>query len=129
MVVSASVEAKYMDCMIYLLFCYPFIAFIVFYVFSRVSYDVDDNFIKIHRRVLKYFSAGSILIELGSIEDIRIYRARDDFLSPWLIWGNVFIRKGVMIILKRRRFIYKKIFITPSDPDDFISQVKHRLNR
>ncbi len=41
------------------------------------------------------------------------------------VWGNLFIKEGVIIVLKKG-FI-RNVYITPDEPYVFIEQLEHRL--
>jgi hypothetical protein len=97
----------------------------ILYIFSSFSYRIYEDTLSLQWRILKYIPFGFHKIKLIDIQEARRFKLRDDLLSGAYIFGNLFTKRGVILILKRRHFFMKKILITPDDPDTFIEKFSH----
>ncbi len=96
---------------------------LVVYVFASFSYNISEDYLKMRRRILIYVPFSFLTIRIENIEEVRGFDLKKDLLTAVLIFGNVFRRKGVIVVLKRRFPFWKKIFITPENPQKFIEQI------
>lgn len=101
--------------------------FLVIYVFPTYSYTISENTIYVKHKIFKYVPFRSRKINLYKIETIGAFDFKKDIFSGGDIWGNLFIKKGVVIKLKKG--FVKIIYITPDNPSKFIEQVKKRKIR
>jgi hypothetical protein len=76
--------------------------------------------------ILKYIPFGSRNIKLENIKEARRFKLKDD-LGGGDIFGNVFTKRIVIIILKKGRF-FRKMFITPDESDFFIEQINKAIS-
>lgn len=106
-------------------FLVGFAIFSIFYVFSSFFYEISENKIKIRWKVFKCIPFNSIAININRIQAIRLFNFERDIISGWAVWGNLFIRRGVILELKKG--IFKKYYITPKYPEKFIKDVKSRM--
>jgi hypothetical protein len=101
------------------------IALVIFsglYIFSTFKYEIFGNDLIIKWRLLKYIPFNSRKIDNDNIQAIKKFIFKKDMLHPTDIWGNLFIKKGFIVILKKG-FI-KRVYITPDNPDLFIGKIK-----
>ena len=101
------------------------IIFSLLYVFSGFSYEIVEGKLSIKWTVLKYIPFGSKRVPISSIQDVRRFEFKKDILRGAYIGGNLFIKDGVLLILKEG--VFKRVYITPDNPDDFIVNMKHRM--
>lgn len=107
--------------------CIFLIIYSIIYIFSTFSYQISDDFIYIKWKILRYIPFNSHKIGLNQIETIRTFIFKKDILAGGDIWGNPFIKKGV--IIKLEKGLIKNIYITPDNPKKFIEQVKNAKRR
>jgi hypothetical protein len=92
------------------------------YIFSTFKYEMSGKDLIIEWRLLKYIPFNSRKIDVDNIQTIRKFIFKKDTLYPTDIWGNLFIKKGFIVILKKG-FI-KRVYITPDNPDLFVGKIK-----
>ncbi len=82
---------------------------------------------KIQRRILVYIPVNFCKIKIENIREIRRFDPRKDLLKGLNIFGNLFRKKGVIIILKRWSWLvgWNRIFVSPEDPEKFIEQMNN----
>ena len=99
--------------------------FIIFtvYIFARFSYHISQDYLRLRQRVLIFIPFSSFKIKTKKIKEVRRFNFKKDILRGGVIYGNVFRKKGVMIILKSWSIRGKRIFITPENPDKFIEEM------
>jgi len=100
--------------------------YLVFVVFPDHQYEITPTSLRMEYRVLKRVRLSKREIRFEDIKDVR----RLGFLIPPGVWayGNVFKpRSGVLLILRRRLLFWRRVFITPADPDAFVSELRRRL--
>ena len=97
--------------------------FLILYVFSSFSYKISEDFLIMQWRILKFVPFTSKKIRLADIQEARRFKLKEDLLSGGYIFGNLLTKKGVILILRKRAFFVKKIFITPDKPDTFLEQI------
>src|SRR3972149_4389612 len=89
------------------------VVFSVLYVFCTFKYEMSENNLIIKWKLLKYIPFNSRKIDIDNIQTIRKFIFDRDMLHPTDIWGNLFIKKGFIVNLKKG-FI-KRIYITPDN--------------
>ena len=99
--------------------------FSLIYIFSSFCYDILANRISMRWRILKYIPFNAYEMNFDNIDEIRFFEFRKDMPHGALIWGNLFVRKGVIIQLKKGFF--KRMYITPEEPKLFMEKVKDKL--
>ena len=97
---------------------------LVFYVTASFSYAVRDTDIKMNRKILKWIPISGWRIRLDRVKEVRRFDARTDLVGGE-IFGNV-LSKRVVTLVVDRRFGFKRIFITPNEPELFIEQIRNR---
>ena len=90
------------------------IVFSTLYIFSTFNYEMSGNNLIIKWRLLKYIPFNSRRIDTNNIQSVKTFKFKEDILSPTDIWGNLFVKKGLIVILKEG-FI-RRIYITPDSP-------------
>jgi hypothetical protein len=95
------------------------------YVFGKYPYQIDGNALVVRRRAFGFVPFGRRRISFEMIQDVRRFRWRDDWFRGADIYGSLFIRPGSIIILKSG--MWKRVYITPQDPDAFIDSVLFRM--
>ncbi len=106
--------------------------FSMFNTFSNFTYEVKDGYIRIRWKVLKYIPFRSIDIKISDIQETRPFVFEKDILAGARVWGKLFIKSGVVLVLKRRSIRYwfaNRIYITPDNPDEFIAEISQKSNR
>lgn len=96
----------------------------VFYVTASFSYTVRDTDIKMKWRILKWIPIGAHRIRLDQVKEVRRFDARKDLIGGE-IFGNIFSKRVVTLIVDGRLW-FKRVFITPSEPELFIEQIRNR---
>ena len=100
--------------------------FMILYVVSTFSYSVSDNCIVMRWYILKYLPFGYRKIPLSTINEVKSFEF-SDFVRGGYIFGNIFTKKGVTIVLTKKFYFTNRIFITPSKSDMFIGQINSLL--
>ena len=96
-----------------LVFAFPFIIFLI----SLINYRIDD------RHVRCYW--GPVPVRKIAVDDIRdAVKGHRHMSESWTntIWMPTIRRKGVT--LYRRTGGFKRVVITPDDPEGFIERIK-----
>jgi len=104
-----------------------FLIVMALYVCSSFSYVISNNTLKMDWRILKYVRFASREINIDNIQEVRRFRLKQDLFGGGYVFGNLFIKAGVIIILKRRLLFCSKVYITPKEPDIFIEQIINKL--
>jgi len=102
------------------------VLFSVLYVFSTFKYEVFGKDLTIRWKLLKYIPFNSRKIHVDNIQTINKFIFKKDTLYPTDIWGNLFIKKGFIVILEKG-FI-KRIYITPDNPDLLVDKIRRIEN-
>ena len=92
---------------------FPFIIFLV----SLINYRIDDRYVRCYW--------GPVPIRKIAIDDIRdAVREHRHMSESWTntIWMPTIRRKGVT--LYRRTGGFKRVVVTPDDPEGFIERIK-----
>ena len=113
-----------------LFFSISILIFSILFIFPTVTYEILEDSIKMKWKVFKFILIGSRTIKITNIQEIRKFIFKKDILPGGYIWGNLLIKKGVIIVLNKRliRFsFFKRIFITPKNPDEFIKEINNKL--
>ncbi len=100
---------------------------LIVFIFSSFSYDIIQTSIKMKWKILKYVLIGSRTVQIENIQEVRSFIFKKDVFPGGYIFGNVLSKKCVVLVLRKRVFLMKKIFITPINPDDFIERVNNLL--
>jgi hypothetical protein len=79
------------------------------------------------RKILGIIPFGRRSIPVAMIMEIRKFGAKWDWLRGAEIYGKLFLRPGVLIIL--RKGFCRRLYITPSEPDDFIELLQMARNK
>jgi len=105
------------------------IYFLFFYPLATFRYRIAEGAIEMEWIVLGFIRISRKRFDLEEIENAGtttflqcLWAARG-----FHVFGNIFARRGVAIILKKRVLwtsFGKTIYVTPRDPESFISQVK-----
>jgi len=107
---------------VYIFFVGGICLFFAYYLFGRFSYELHDQVLVVRRKILYFIPYGFRRIPISSIREIRRFGGWKDVLRGADMFGNLFLREGVIIILKDG--IFRRIFITPEKPDEFIKRVE-----
>ncbi len=99
------------------------IIFVILYVFSNFSYSLNNEVIKVNWRIFYFIPFISSTVKIEQIEDIKHFEFKKDILKPTQVFGNLFIKKGVIVTIKGKLFSYN-IYLTPQDPERFIADVR-----
>ncbi len=101
------------------------VIFFTFFVFARFSYEISHDYLRMRQRILIYIPFSFFRIKTKNIQEVRRFDFKKDVLSlrGFFIFGNLFRKKGVMIILRRWSFRGRRIFISPENPDRFIKEM------
>ncbi len=106
--------------------------FSIFNTFSNFTYEVKDGYIRIRWRALKYIPFRSIDVSISDIQEARPFVFEKDILAGARVWGKLFIKPGVVLVLKRRSIRYwfaNRIYITPDNPNELITEIGQKNNR
>ncbi len=95
----------------------------IFYVFSRFDYTVSPGTLRIKGRMLRSIPFKSRTVKIAEIDEIRNFELRDGILGNCQVLGNLFFKKGLIIVLKNRSFFIRKIYVTPNDTDEFLKLI------
>jgi hypothetical protein len=102
----------------FLFFLIGFAFFAALYVFASFSYELVDGCLVLRRKILAIIPFGCRRIPVSMIIEIRKFGAKRDWLRGAEIYGKLFLRPGVLIML--RKGFCRRIYVTPSEPDNFI---------
>jgi hypothetical protein len=105
--------------------CFGFFLFLTLYIFGTFSYIMLDDSIIIKWKILKHIPFSSYEIDVSKIQSIRAFKFKNDIIAGCRILGNLFVKKGVIIQLKRG--FAKNIYITPENPSTFIHLVTCKM--
>lgn len=101
--------------------------FLAVYVFGEFSYSITDETLRMRWRVLRVLPFGTLSIALRNIIEARPYDRRRDLLGGGYIFGNLLVKKGMVLILRRRLFLVRKVYITPGNGDAFVAELNRRV--
>ena len=76
-------------------------------------------------RILRLVRFAKREIKIRDIQEVRRFELKD-ILSGGQIFGNFFIKEGVIVVL--RKGIFRKIFITPENADEFVQQLSKKVS-
>jgi hypothetical protein len=107
-----------------IIFSVAIVFILVFYVTANFSYAVRDGDIQMKWRILKWIPINRWRIRLDRVKEVRRFDARQDLVGGE-IFGNI-LSKRVVTLVVDRRFGFKRIFITPNEPELFIEQIRNR---
>lgn len=99
--------------------------FLVIWVFSNFSYEITSEELIIRHRILGVIPFFTKPIPLRKITEVRRYHWWDLFGLYHYHGGNLFPKPAVLIFVKG--YLGNRVYITPTDPDRFISELKSRL--
>lgn len=103
------------------------VLFSILYLFSSFSYQISEDSIVIQWKLLKYVPFNSRKIDIGNVREVRRFEFKKDILFGANLWGNLFTKEGVIVILKQGFF--KRVYLTPEEPDKFIAIVGARIKQ
>jgi hypothetical protein len=98
------------------------VVFSVLYVFSTFKYEMCEDNLIIKWKLLKYIPFNSRKINIDNIQTINKFIFKKDTFCPTDIWGNLFIKKGFIVILKKG--FLKRVYITRDNPALFVDRIK-----
>jgi hypothetical protein len=102
---------------------------LAFYVRATFAYSISERSLTLRWRILGKVPFASRRIELTDIQEARTFRRESDLLGGF-IFGNI-PRKRVVTVLLRRRFLrfflMKRVFITPDEPESFLTELHQRI--
>ena len=104
-----------------LFFSFGVVLFFSYYVFARYSYKVEGKNLIIRRWVFSIIPFGIKKIPLTEIKELRALEGFKDYLLGGDVFGNLYLKKGGLIILKRG--LIRRIYITPPKLTDFIEMI------
>jgi hypothetical protein len=99
--------------------------FLIYYVFGKFAYKVQNRHIIVQRTILGILPFGTRSIPFSEIKDIRRYGRKGDWVRGADVYGNLFWKPAVLIILKNGFF--RRVFITPSSTDEFIKNARLQI--
>ena len=102
--------------------------FSILYVFASFTYTVSDGQLILRWKILKYVPFNSYRIDFDDIEEARMYRFPEDFISLDDIWGTLIRNRNNRVILLTKRRLTKKIYVTPENPNEFIKLINDRTD-
>jgi hypothetical protein len=108
------------------------VIFLLLYVFSTFTCRISENSVVMQWHVLKCVPFASRKIGIEDIQEAREFEFRRDMLRGAVIFGNLFVKKGVIITLKPRSWrlqFTERIFVTPENPDTFIEEVNDNVRK
>ena len=96
---------------------------VIVYVFSRFTYELTADHLRIRRYVLWRVPLGEWSVRLTQVHD-----ARETFLfipPTARLLGQVYSIQGVVLVLDTRGlFGRRKVYLTPDSPAQFVEQVR-----
>ncbi|MBE0449141.1 MAG: hypothetical protein IBX64_13795 [Actinobacteria bacterium] len=101
----------------------------IFYIFGSFTYEIREHSVCMKWELLKYIPFKSVKIDIDDILEARRYSFEKDIAGADY-FGNLLIKPGVILVLKRRRLTFsfiKRIYITPDNPDEFIARVNQKI--
>jgi len=102
------------------------VAHLVLAVFPRFSYDIAGGALAIRRFILGRVPFGGWHVNLAEVLEAR----RSVLWIPWRarILGGSYSTRGVVLVLKPRRFrVWRAIYVTPENPEQFVQQINRTL--
>ncbi len=95
---------------------------LIVYVFARFSYEIAEGELRARRHILGGIPFGKWAIRLT---EIRAARRSLLFIPPWArMVGNPYsLRGAVLLIDKGGLFARRTVYLTPSDPDEFVARI------
>jgi hypothetical protein len=76
--------------------------------------------------ILKYLPFGYLKIPLSNIKEIKPFKLKY-LIRGGYVFGNIFTKRGVTLVLTKKIYFTNNIFITPSEPDIFINKINASL--
>ncbi len=98
------------------------VLFLILYVFSSFSYELQTDSLVVRWRLPGGIPFNTKTIRIADIADIHRFRFPADIGGGVEIWGNVAIKKGVLI--RTSTGLFRRLYITPDDSDAFIERVR-----
>ena len=104
--------------------------FAILYVLPSFSYEIGKDFLRMKMKIFRYVPFDFWKIRIDDIQEARRSEAKLDLLKEGVIFGNLFARRGIILILKKSalRFLYRrKVWITPENPEEFLAEIESRV--
>ena len=101
--------------------------FIAYYLLLRVTSSFDGDFLILRRYFFGFLPFGKRRIALSTIALVRRFDLRRDWLKGTDVYGNLLWRKAIIIELSRG--MIRRIFLTPSDPEVFMAELKAKISK
>ncbi len=101
--------------------------FLAYFVFGRFSYEICDDTFVVKRKLFFFIPFGKKKIPFANIQEIRPLNGFWDALRGAEVYGNLFLRRGVLVVLKRGFF--KRLFITPPNLKELTDCIFVNLTR
>lgn len=98
-----------------------------FHVASRFKYTFEPEHLLLRWYLPGGLRFGTRRIPYARIEGVRPISSRLDLWGVGESWGNVFSRKGRVLVLSPsffRRGPLRKVWITPDDPEAFAAELR-----
>jgi hypothetical protein len=108
-----------------LLFASGISLLLAYFVFGRFSYEIRDSIFVVERRLFFFIPFGKRRIPIENIQEIRPLKGFWDVLRGAEVYGNLFLRRGVLVVLKRGFF--KRLFITPPNVAELTNSLEQEL--
>jgi len=99
-------------------FSFTVCLFLAFYVFGTFTSEIGHGCLILNRKIFRVIPFGRRSVQLSYITEVRRFDLRRDWFRGAEVFGNLFWRPGVLIILKKG--FCRRIYLTPSEPDSFI---------
>ena len=95
------------------------------FVSTSFSYVIDSHDIIMYRRILKWVPFGSRRIPIGAIKEVRRLRLLPDILLGLRLYGNLLVKRGVVVVLKKG--FVRRLYLTPANCDAFVKELETRI--
>lgn len=102
------------------------ILILVLYACATFSYSLSQLSLVLRWHILGRVPFGSRTIEFDDIQEARTFRPAPDLRGGY-IFGNIPGKRIITLVLRRRIFLMKRVFITPDDPESFLAELRRRI--
>lgn len=100
---------------------------LVVYVFANISYEIRDGLLIMRWRVLRYIPWASAKIRIEDIAEVRRFDFRKDYVGGYS-FGYPFTKRTLVLMLRRRFWMARRVFVTPPDPQAFSEAIEMSRN-
>jgi len=94
-------------------------------VFATFNYTIDRTHLTISWRILSRVPFNSRSIRLAAVAQVRRFERFPDHLFVGSVWGNLFVKPGIILTL--RKGLFRRIYLTPRQPDEFMRELNARI--